>query len=124
MSDEPHPSDYERSDADPRLMGAIAGGLTIFLLIVPLLLRAIYPVAETRGASERNLPIPPKPRLQVDPEADLAKLRSQEDARLGTFGWAARGGQIAHIPIDRAMELVVKRGLVGWPSSPANAPPR
>src|SRR6185312_12582356 len=115
MSDVPHPSDYERSDADPRLVGAIAAGLAIFLVAVPFLLLAIYPGANRLGRIEAGLPLPPQPRLQVDPKADLDQLRAREDARLSTFGWADRDRQIAHIPIERAMELLSQRGLAGWP---------
>ncbi|HVV61500.1 MAG TPA: hypothetical protein VHD14_07060 [Pseudolabrys sp.] len=123
MSGVSHPNDYERSDADPRLVGAIAAGLAVFLVCVPFLLLALYPGAERRGRIEASLPVPPQPRLQVDPKADLAQLRAREDARLSTYGWTDRDRKIAHIPIDRAMALIVQRGLPGWPQgAPANPP--
>ena len=59
MSDVSHPKDYERSDADPRLVGAIAGGLAIFLIAVPLLMLAMYPGSERLGGLAGNLPLPP-----------------------------------------------------------------
>ncbi|MGB7256954.1 MAG: hypothetical protein WBD48_02620 [Pseudolabrys sp.] len=126
MSDVSHPNDYERSDADPRLVGAIALGLAIFLIAVPFLLLAIYPGADRLGGIDANLPVPPAPRLQINPKLDLDRLRAQENARLSTFGWADRDRQIAHIPIERAMELLSQRGLAGWPSAPppANPPQR
>lgn len=125
MSDVSHPSDYEQSDADPRLVGAIALGLAIFLIAVPFLLLAIYPGADRLRGIGANLPLPPAPRLQINPKLDFDRLRAQENARLSTFGWADRDRQIAHIPVDRAMELIVKRGLPGWPqAAPANPPQR
>jgi len=45
MNDVSHPGDYERSDADPRLIAALAVGLALFLVATPLLLTAIYPGA-------------------------------------------------------------------------------
>jgi hypothetical protein len=121
MSDVPRPSDYERSDADPRLIGALAAGLAAFLIAVPLLLLAIYPGAERRGANAGKLPGPPPPRLQVNPKLDLDRLEARENARLNSLGWADGGRQIAHIPIERAMQLLAERGIVGWPSSPPPA---
>lgn len=66
--------------------------------------------------------IPPRPRLQEDPSVDLQALHQQENERLYSYGWVNRQEEIVHIPIERAMQLVVERGLpvrdtavfVGW----------
>lgn len=52
---------------------------------------------------------PPEPRLQTDPVGDLAILRAREAARLDGYGWVDRQAGIVHIPITRAMELLVAR---------------
>jgi hypothetical protein len=116
MSDVSHPKDYERSDADPRLVGAIAGGLAIFLIAVPLLMLAMYPGSERLGRLVGNLPLPPQPRLQANPKIDLDRLRTRENEQLNSFGWADRERQLARIPIERAIELLAGRGRDGWPS--------
>jgi hypothetical protein len=121
MSDAARPEGYERSDADPRLIGAIAGGLAVFLLCVPFLLSFIYPGAEHRGGIGGNLPAPPQPRLQIDPKADLAALRARKDARLNGSGWSDDDKSAVHIPIARAMDILAKRGLPGWPSAAEHA---
>jgi hypothetical protein len=124
MSDVQHPQDYEKSDADPRLIGALALGLAVFLIATPCLLLAAYPGVARLGGISPNLPLPPAPRLQVDPKADLEQMRSYEHGRLQTYGWTDRGSQVTRIPIGRAMQLLAERGLAGWPSSPAGEPPR
>jgi hypothetical protein len=53
----------------------------------------------------------PAPRLQADPSAELAKLKRDELDRLGSYGWVDERAQIAHIPIDRALDILVERGL-------------
>jgi len=121
MSDVSRPSDYEKSDANPRLIGALALGVAVFLLVTPFALRAIYPGAESAGRVTGALPVPPAPRLQVKPAVDLERLRSYERGRLETFGWADRDAQIAHIPIERAMQLLALRG---WPAPPPASPSR
>jgi hypothetical protein len=57
--------------------------------------------------------------LQTDPRSDLAALRSYERSELDRLGWADRDRNVVHIPIDRAMQLLVDRGIPGWPSATA-----
>jgi len=114
MRDVSHPSGHETTDADPRLIGALAAGLTVFLALTPLLMLALFPGSPDAGTTARA-PSPPQPRLQVKPKADLIRQRREEHARLETAGWADSGHQIIHIPIERAMQLVAARGLPGWP---------
>lgn len=106
--------DYERSDANIGLITALGAGLAAFLIGAPLALRFIYPASINLGE-----PKPPAvaagPRLQVDPQADLARFRRDEDKHLNGYAWSDNQRQTAHIPIDRAMSLLVKRGLPGWP---------
>jgi len=116
MTEVSHPRDYERSDADPRLIGALALGVAIFLFVTPYALLALYPGADRAGRLPAELPQPPSPRLQVHPKADFARLRAEEHERLTTYGWVDREHQIARMPIERAMDLLAARGIAGWPS--------
>jgi len=45
---------------------------------------------------------------------------AEEQAQLSSYGWINRDAGIAHIPIDRAMEIIVARGLpdVGGQQTP------
>lgn len=55
--------------------------------------------------------LPPGPRLQATPEEDLADMRAQEEALLEHYSLVDAGGEYARIPIERAMELALARGL-------------
>jgi hypothetical protein len=110
-----HPGDYERTDADPRVVAGLAAGVAVFLLITPFLLLALYPSSRTAGRAPPR-PQPPGPRLQVDPKADLDRLHATEHTQLESFGWIDRANGITRIPIERAIELLNARGLPGWPS--------
>ncbi len=66
--------------------------------------------------------IPPEPRLEPDPLALRRELRAQEDALLKSYGWVDRTARSVHIPIDRAMEIVLERGVPGGKPMPAGAP--
>jgi hypothetical protein len=53
---------------------------------------------------------PPPPTLQASPIRDMASLREHEDAILQSYGWVDEGAGIAHIPIERAIDLTAERG--------------
>ena len=61
MQDVSRPHDFERSDADPRLIGALALGIAVFLVGVPFLVLISYPDAHRLGRIPDNLPQPPAP---------------------------------------------------------------
>jgi hypothetical protein len=62
--------------------------------------------------------VPPEPRLQTNPGEDLKALRAEEDRRLGTYGWIDREQRVLRLPIERAMDQVIRRGV------PVRAPAR
>ena len=68
--------------------------------------------APTLGAPQSQpQAVLPEPRLIVDSGADLAKFRAQEDEELTNYGWINRRSNVVRLPIERAMELIVQRGL-------------
>ncbi|HVC19490.1 MAG TPA: hypothetical protein VNE16_05385 [Vicinamibacterales bacterium] len=59
------------------------------------------------------------PGVQANPPADLAALLARENAILDTYGWVDQSNGVVRIPIARAMQLLVQRGL----PSRKNPPP-
>ncbi|MDQ2969604.1 MAG: hypothetical protein M3R62_01380 [Acidobacteriota bacterium] len=55
--------------------------------------------------------LPPQPRLEDRPLALRTGLNAQEKARLSGYGWVDRNAGAVHIPIERAMDLLVQRGI-------------
>jgi len=54
----------------------------------------------------------PKPNLDVDDDhGEMLSLREGQEAKLGSYGWVDRSNGIVRIPIDRAMDLLLQRGL-------------
>jgi hypothetical protein len=111
---------HEQSDANIRAIVQMGIGLAVLTIAALLLMWGLFryfaaseaksepppsPMAETR-------PLPPPPRLQVEPEIDLEHLRATEDEKLNAPpSWVNRQAGVVRIPIDRAMELIVERGL-------------
>lgn len=66
--------------------------------------------------------LPPQPRLQVTPRADLQTYLAAEQQRLDSYGTDPETGAI-HIPVDRAIDLLAERGLPSRKQPPAGAAP-
>ncbi len=64
-----------------------------------------------------NNDLPPAPRLQTNPPADLQAFVREEDERLSSYGWVDRKSGVAHIPIDEAMKLVLERHQLKGPAA-------
>lgn len=111
---EAHGVDYERSDVSPFFPMLIGAGLAAFVAAVPLAMPVIYPQTMQRQTPDRPALIGPAPPLAVTPRDDLRAFRREEDTALNSYGWVDRGAGIVRIPIDRAMDLVVRRGLPKW----------
>ena len=68
-------------------------------------------IASIQGASTRAIQYPPEPRLQRSPSRDLRELTSAAEAQLNGYHWLNRRKGALAIPIDRAMDLIVQRGI-------------
>ena len=73
--------------------------------------------AEQLVRSGRSLPA--GPRLQVNPDRDIERLREAEAQHLGSYAWVDPAAGIVRIPIQRAMELVAAGDR---PAGPVDAP--
>jgi hypothetical protein len=58
-----------------------------------------------------QVPSYPAPALQVKPQVDLQTYRTRADHDLNSYGWIDQGHGVAKIPIERAMDLLLARGL-------------
>lgn len=54
---------------------------------------------------------PPFPLLQTHAPEDLRAFRAREDSLLAGYGWVDSAGGKLRIPVERAMEVLVSRGL-------------
>ena len=91
-----HSEDFERSDAPPWLLASLAGGLALIVVGLMIALGALFPQAFADRPKGPVGPPPPAPRLQIDPKADLIRLRASE--------------ALAESRIDQAMRAVAAEG--------------
>ncbi len=118
---------YETRDVKLRPLAVFLGGLTIIgvftYLVIFVLFRLFSGQAArqdaqvTPSAMSKPAPapgeerLPPEPRIQAHPGADMQRLREQEEALLTTYGWVDRQAGVARIPIEVAMSQVLQEGL-------------
>ena len=112
--------DHERKDVDVQALFGVAfllllSCITIFIGVT-LMMRYFNAHEPAVTAGQANIPLTrakefPQPRLEVKPGASLAELRAAEDADLNSYGWIDRNAGTVRIPIDRAMQLILERGL-------------
>jgi len=109
--------DTQQPRGRPLLKAAAAlVALIGFGLLASLALKAALTAAGAEARAARSpmadLREPPAgPRLQADPETELAAYRAFERDQLTSYGWLDVKDGIVRLPIQRAMELVVQEGL-------------
>jgi hypothetical protein len=112
---------HEVSDVNVRAIMWFILGLFASIVITYLVISGLYRYFDTREARLELRPEslvapqgprqPPEPRLQLDPQKDMEKLRAEEEAKLKSYGWVDQKAGVAHIPIEQAMKIIAERGL-------------
>jgi hypothetical protein len=126
---EPHHDDVAHEASDVNIRGVVTFGVGLLALgaviyVVVWVFFGFLSQRASRASEQLAYPLavgqedrlPPEPRLQANPRADLRELRESEEKRLDSYGWVDRNAGIVHIPIDEAMKLTLQHGL---PSRPA-----
>ena len=132
MDDGSRKAGYELQDV--RIGGIVkfATWLVIGTALSMLLMWALFRQFESRAVSAdaavvpaTRVPLesrrqPPMPVLQGapgsefeldDPVIEMRAMREEEQAALDGWGWVDRDGGVVRIPIERAKERVLERGL-------------
>ena len=123
---------YETHDADAGGVFKFLAVLGIVLIVTCLVCWGLFrffsahdvnqTASDSPFANARQLPL--GPQLQVNPREDWLKFREEQEKSLETYAWENRTAGTVRVPIEEAMELLVKKGLPvqGTPQSqPADA---
>lgn len=104
----------ETQDVTPRLAALLAGLAVAMLVLCAVIVLIVAP--ESLHIPKLDLPPAPEPTLQLSPRADMQRFQAEEMAELRSYGWVDREHGIVRVPIDKAMEKVVRDGIPGWPA--------
>jgi hypothetical protein len=116
---------YELQDANVRNVVVYGFGMLVLVVMLGFIFSIIvykvmarnsngYPPPSQFQAPQSELP--PTPRLEEHPWSDLGEFREAETKQLDSYGWADKSKGIVKIPVERAMDLIVQRGLPERPS--------
>jgi len=134
--DKPHDasantSGYETRDANAGGVFKFLVGLGIVLIVAALVCWGMFryfsahdvnqAASDSPFANTRQLPL--GPQLQVNPREDWLKFREEQEQALETYAWENRTAGTVRVPIEEAMELLVKKGLPVQGAPAPQAPP-
>jgi hypothetical protein len=84
----------------------------------------VAPEADTRTVTDSDTKAFPEPRLEKSERTELRDFIENQDRTLATYNWVDKDKGIVQIPIDRAMDLIVQRGLPVRPQEKGQEQPR
>jgi hypothetical protein len=131
---------FEREDLSTRgvfvfMIGLAVTGVVIYFIIVGMYtfldryersrMQASSPLVSEPGATARYIPYAPNnndyvdrqfkdngaPMLEHDERGQFKDFLLKQEDQLNSYGWVDEKAGVAHIPIERAMELIKERGL-------------
>ena len=105
---------HERKDADVLGVALVAGLVLLIVAVSLLTARGLF-----RFAAQGDKPARPpgrsaqfpEPRLEAHPVANFTAARVEAEKELHSYGWIDRKSGVAHVPIERAMRLLLEHGL-------------
>lgn len=115
-------SAFEHEDATPSVLVKSGIALAVLLVAVFVAMRFSYklfvdmsPVGKNASPMEDARILPPRPRLQVDPQMEIHDYCENQARVLDNYGWVDQSAGIVRIPIDRAIALTAAQGLPSRP---------
>lgn len=121
---------YEPRDVNVRGLLQFAFWMAVVLAITLIAMKWTFdyfakieplgaPASPLVSATQRELPA--SPRLQAHPRNDLENYCASQEQEVSTYGWVDQQSGIVRIPIERAMDMTLQRGLPARAES--DAPP-
>jgi hypothetical protein len=110
---------YESSDVRLRPLVVSAVVLAVAVVIVVALMAGMFEFFAREGGETDAPPptavavrqVPSEPRLQPDASKELALAYAYEESLLTSTAWVDRDSSLVRIPVERAMDVLAKRGL-------------
>jgi hypothetical protein len=115
-------STVETSDVQVKPAALTGVLILVGLVVIIFLLRLIFnyshsaAVSKVRWDKTSNFNLDAEeqgqmPLLQRDDAADMRVMLQEEEKILHSYGWEDKAAGIVRIPIEQAMDIVVKQGL-------------
>ena len=112
---------HEETDINVWAVGKFAVALVLVAVAAVFLLFGLFryllsreggpPAGRSQVVANEPAKAFPQPQLQEDEVLDLKAIRAAEDRVLNSYAWIDPEANVVRIPIGRAMDLLVERGL-------------
>ncbi len=140
-----HETGFEREDLSTRGVFAFMIGLAIVGVVIYFIIVGMYtfldryersqmttasPLVTSKGAisrvvtqedMDRAFKDNGAPMLETNERGQFRDFLINQENQLNSYGWVDEKAGVAHIPIERAMELIEQRGLPVCPNGCAQA---
>ena len=140
-----HETEFEHEDLGTRgiyafMIGLVVSGVVIYFIIVGMYsfldkyersqMTTASPLVTSSGAMTRVMTQDEvdklfkengAPMLENNERGQFRDFLMDQEGQLNSYGWVDEKSGVAHIPIERAMELTVQRGLPVYSQSGADA---
>ena len=140
-----HETEFEREDLGTRGVFAFMIGLAVFGVVIYFIIIGMYsfldnyersqmatasPLVTSKGAMSRVVTQSDMdktfkdngaPMLETNERGQFRDFLMNQENQLNSYGWVDEKDGVAHIPINRAMELIVQRGLPVYSQGSADA---
>jgi hypothetical protein len=117
----PPQTQREGSGIDGRAIAV--GGLAVLLLLAmaSALVRLLSVMNGTTTSATRGSALQAPQLASPDARRELQQYQATESAWLNGYGWQGTSHAVAHIPIERAMQLLLQHPELARPTAPAAA---
>src|SRR5271155_5622305 len=119
---------YETRDVNVSALLKFAVSLAVVLIVVSFGMKwtfGYFAKTQTLGPAatpfENERTIPPLPRLQVAPQREIHDYWESQQGIVKSYGWVDRHNGVVRIPVDRAMRILLARGLPARSAAAAKA---
>lgn len=120
-----HRGGFEHSDINELAVGKVGVALLLVTIAAMALLLGLFSYFKSqeggKAVSEDPTKVFPQPQLETHPAPELKQVLDEQNQMLNSYGWVDQQKGVVRIPIDRAMDMVVQKGLpvrVEPPSAP------
>jgi hypothetical protein len=111
----PHGPGHETTDVNIGAVGKFGLGLVIVTLLSVVLIVGVFKFFIARDDRQVQTVDPvklfPSPQLLPDEPKTLGEIKAAEAKILNGYGWVDQQKGVVRIPVEQAMDLLVKRGL-------------
>ncbi len=126
----PHATAHEETDVNVRALNTFMIWLVVSLGITAVVVYWQYRLFERQALANDPPPSPraaervatPGPVLQINELRDGSQYKAAQAAELEKTAWISREEKLVRIPVEQAVQSVVKNGLPRWPAVPPQSP--